>query len=448
MQCEAGNVPIRIIEPVSNKKAALFAESLVSGRQERFSSREVENLQEIKCRLKNIREHTRDNITALGEQLSSVLSRLYPGVNPVLCANSDDAVSYIQAVASGIRTISVNNSSVVARELKPALIRGNCTVINSYLSEFAVQEKMIRDYWDIPLLLENKNNPAGSFDVSLRMNGLDGQGPSGAAAKKYLAVLGVNAAGAEDGSLFFLQHFHNIAHDLADAQKVVLVIGLDKIVKTGKDAGFVAECMGVFGMESTLLGIQPAKEQVPSVADMELPPADGERELHVILLDNGRTDLSQTRFRDLLLCIGCRACNRFCPIRYSFADNNHLWTPRNYLQDFLDGCTGSLDTCLHCEACRYVCPVDIDLPALMWEAQRQPAKKHKRSFYHRILGSPELLAGAGSFIAPLANRLMHMYPVRIIMEYVTGIDRNSNLPLFHESTFRKDFKKEFLRHEK
>jgi len=156
-------------------------------------------------------------------------------------------------------------------------------------------------------------------------------------------------------------------------------------------------------MESIVLGIHPKSKPTPSIADLNLPFDDKNREIHVIILDNGRKNLIGTEFEDLFLCIGCRACNKHCPIQNSFTDGGYIWTPRNYLSQFLDGKSHSIDTCLHCEACRMECPLDIDLPHLMWNAKSEYSKKHGTSFYHKIIGEPELLAKAGTAFAFLAN---------------------------------------------
>jgi ferredoxin len=378
-------------------------------------------------------------MNALAGQLTAHLVRRYPQLSVVSAADAREAAAYISSISQGVRTLSINNSSVVIRELKPGLTGNGFTVINSYRNEFSVTERTIRDYWDLPSLLGTDDTLTDSFDVSISMAGLEEPRAGAAEVKRYLALLGVNAVSAEDGSVFFLEHFTNIHRDLTEAQKVILVIGLDKIAATREDAQFVTQCMGIFGMESVLLGIQPEEAVLPSIAELSLPPADSGRELHIILLDNGRANLLKTKYESLLLCIGCRACNRRCPIRYAFGDAGYLWTPKNYLHGFLDGRVTSLDTCLHCEACRAECPLDIDLPGLMWAAKEDYISRNRRPLYHRILGSPELLARIGTLTAPLANRIKNIGPARVLMEYMVGIDRSANLPDFNFQTFRKWF---------
>jgi len=85
--------------------------------------------------------------------------------------------------------------------------------------------------------------------------------------------------------------------------------------------------------------------------------------------------------------------------------------------------------------------VDIDLPLLMWQAKIDYISKHGRSLKHKILGMAEMLAKLGTAFAPLGNWTMRIKLARIPMEIITGIDRRTNLPMFHLQPFRKWFKK-------
>jgi L-lactate dehydrogenase complex protein LldF len=428
------DLPIWIMEPEQTEKRDVAARRLFEGGQKTAHIPETVSIDELKEQLKGVRQYARDNVTSLVEELQSTLSEKYPNVKVKSAADYIEAVTYITGIADGASTVSTNNSSSVTQELKPKLIENGFTVINSYINEFEVQEKRIRDYWDLPQLLDK--NLRGTFDTRTKLAGLPN-----IETKKYLAILGVNAVSAEDGTVFFLEHFSNIEKDLRQASKVILVVGLDKIVKTRQEAAFQTQCMGIFGMESVLLGIGPKPSELPAIDELNLPPGDKERELHLIILDNGRTRLLEGKFQDLFLCIGCRACNKHCPIRHSFTDVDYIWTPKNYLTQFLYGTSRSIDVCLHCEACHIECPVDIDLPYLMWQAKLDYVAQHGTSFYHKMLGAPELLGKLGTTFAPIANWVMGQRIIRTPMEFIIGIDRKTKLPTFYHDTFRKRFKK-------
>lgn len=430
------DLPIWILEPEPTEKRNLWTKKLYKGRQKTELITEAVSIDDIKKQLKEVRQYSRDNISELVEEFKANISKKYPQVTIKSASDSIEAVRYIKEISDGIDTISVNNSQAVVQELKPGLIANGFTVIDSYFDEIGDEEIEGIDYLGLPKLVDN--NPIGSFSVSIKMAGINSSDANGT--KKYLAVLGVNAISVDDGTAFFLQHYHNIYNDLTRAQKTILVVGLDKIVRNREDAAFQTKCMGIFGVESMLLGIHLKPGKTPSIAELELPAADKEKELHIIILDSGRMKLLETKFRDLFLCIGCRACNKLCPIRHSFADTDYIWTPRNYLSQLLYGTRNSIDICLHCEACRMECPIDIDLPQLMWQAKIDHVKKHGRPFYHKILGAPELLAQLGTAFAPVANRLMAIKLVRVLVEIITGIDRKTILPRFHFRTFRKWFR--------
>lgn len=428
------NLPIWIMEPEQTEKRDLSARKLFEGGQKAAHIPETASIDELEQQLKNVRQYAQANISSLVEELKTSLAEKYPKVKVKSAVDNVDAVTYIARISDGASTVSINNSNIVTQELKPGLIDNGFTVINSYVNEFEVNKKEIRDYWDLPQLLDK--NLRATFDTAIKMAGLpDVQ------TKEYLAVLGVNAIAAENGTVFFLEHFSNIHKDLRQASKVILVVGLDKIVRTRQEAAFQTQCMGIFGMENILLGIEPKPSGMPAIDELPLPPGDRERELHLIILDNGRIRLLEGKFRDLFLCIGCRACNKHCPIRHSFTDVDYIWTPRNYLNQFLYGTGRAIDVCLHCEACHIECPVDIDLPYLMWQAKIDYITQYGTSFRHKMLGRPEVLAKLGTIAAPIANWMMGLKLVRILMEVITGVDRRANLPTFHSQTFRRWFKK-------
>jgi len=428
------DLPIWILEPEQTEKSELTARKLFEGGEKAAHIPESVSINELKEQIKKVRQDARDNIGSLVKELQTTLSEKYPRVKVKSALDNVEAVKYITEISDGISIASINNSSIVTQELKTSLVDNGFTIINSYLREFDVEERKILDYWDLPRLFDN--NLMGTFDVAIKMSGLPD-----VANKQYLAILGVNAISAEDGTAFFLEHFTNIYKDLRLANKVILVVGLDKIVNTRHEAVFQTQCTGIFGMESVLLGIEPKSGEVPAIDELPLPLGDKERELHLIILDNGRTNLLNGKFRDLFLCIGCRACNKHCPIHHSLTNVDYIWTPRTYLNQFLYGTGRSIDICLHCEACHIECPVDIDLPYLMWQAKMDYTTQYGMSAKHKMLGRPELLAKLSTAFAPIANWMMGQKLVRIIMEVITGIDRRAKLPTFYSQTFRKWFKK-------
>jgi L-lactate dehydrogenase complex protein LldF len=113
---------------------------------------------------------------------------------------------------------------------------------------------------------------------------------------------------------------------------------------------------------------------------------DGPREVHLILLDNGRSRIhADPELRDSLRCIRCAACINHCPI-YNRLGGHAYGTVYpgpigTVLEPQLQGLAGQgelASASTLCGACGEVCPVRIPLPRLInrlrWEAVRPGVK--------------------------------------------------------------------------
>jgi L-lactate utilization protein LutB len=416
------------MEPDSQINRQALAEAFFKSRREAVRSDSKFNDRQFKAELRQVREQVLVKSGTLVDNFISGLRRHFPGSNILFANDAFSAVSHINVIAGKTKTISTNNSDVTNRETKSLLIQMGFEVINAYSYEYEVAEGRFGDYWSLPALLAS--GIRGSFRTAVEFNGVETNVHSNAT-KQYVALLGVSSA-ATDGSMYFLEHMHNIEKDLGQAGKVIIVVGQDKIVGSRQEAEMVAGAMGIYGMESALLAIQPRSRESPLAKEFPDAPPQSIRELNIIILDNGRSKLLESGYRDLLLCIGCRACNRHCPIRQAFTALDYPWTPRAYLAEFLAGRTDSLDVCLHCEACRLHCPLGIDLPGLMWKARL--GRQSSVTLGQKLLGRPETIARLGSTAAPVANWSIGKRPVRWLIQKLFRIDSRAHLPRFQRNS--------------
>jgi len=148
---EAG-LPICVMEPNSRTRAYSTVGKLVGRLLETPVILQPTTIDEIKQRLKRVREYYRDNMDVLVEQLRRNLAEKCPGVRVKSAIDSLEAVEYIVENSEGINIVSTNNSRVVDQELKPGLASRGYTVINSYLDEFDVEGKETRDFTEVPVL--------------------------------------------------------------------------------------------------------------------------------------------------------------------------------------------------------------------------------------------------------------------------------------------------------
>ena len=249
---------------------------------------------------------------------------------------------------------------------------------------------------------------------------------------KYVGLLGVNAASAEDGAIVFLQHMHNIRSIVTQAEKIILVVTLDKLVRCYHDAVFQTKCMAAFGAESLPLGFQKPEKGIVNLKKLQISETTKQANtIHLILLDNGRSEMLNTAYRDLLACIGCRACLRVCPASGFFSMDTRL-SPRDYIYSFLSGTIPSVEQCIQCKSCRTACPLGIDIPGFIREARINRSRGNRPVADH-LLANAELFERIGS-TAPNVSKIIYDNSVlRWLGEKIAGISRKRNIPKMHRS---------------
>jgi L-lactate utilization protein LutB len=396
-------------------------------------------LDSIKAHLKELRESTRSNHSTLLEQLKRTLEQ-YSNFNLLYAENAKKAASQIMRIAGNTNIASINKSSVVVNELRPELkplgLKTNLRYFTEF-NNFDVEsfKRRVEDYWSVPDI--HSKGLVESFEVQKQYRRLNMAG-----LRDYIAILGVNAISAEDGTVFFLQHMSNISKDIDQSKKLILVVSVEKILKDREAALFHTRAMGIFGLESILLSLAPNLSEIYDFEQLPVLSAPEGREIHLIILDNGRTQLLNEGYSDLFLCIDCRACTRQCPIgERLLVDRGMIYSPKNYVLAFLQGAVPPLDECLHCDRCEVECPISIDIPTFIWKTQIEYNKKFGRSLKKRVLDNPELMAKMGKWTAPVSNWVKNLSIARWIMESFADIHRDAKLPTFHRRTFREWFKR-------
>jgi glycerol-3-phosphate dehydrogenase subunit C len=395
-------------------------------------------------RLRAIRVDTAEHLDELLGQLTGTLREQY-GLTPLEATGAQQAAREIARLAGSSRRVLVNRSSTVA-ELLPHLKERGLEVVETYDGQFVHPDQGVERYWQL--------DPASAEAAweTFHPQSIQATRPVPPQQSTDIGVLGVNVIAAQDGTVFFVQHLFNISEILARASKVVLVIGVERVVRDRDAGALVARAQARYGMLSVALGVPrrggDTEGQVPAGQGLiSLPPAcdaigrsrqapKQRTPLHIILLDNGRRAwLADPRYRDLFLCIGCRGCLLECPTAPYFGRETG-WTPRDYLTAFLRGDNPELRKCVTCGRCRTLCPLDIDLPAMISEAQAGTTTWQDQ-FYCRI----GTLFQASSLSAPVSNWLFNWPWARLPMEWVSGMDRERKLPRFHRSTFLRQYRR-------
>jgi len=424
-------------------RSALLMEPDLSGKRRRFArtlldpkaAPRQQSVEDLKAELRRVRDHSLAHLDALVGELTSRLAGA-PGLELSFAEDAEQAVEVIEAIRDGT-PVAISKSAVVGKELKPALEAAGVPVIETYFDQFEPFESRFEHLWQLPRIDDEAvvDSFGGTKDlVALRASSFKRQG-----CKRLTGLLGVNAISAQDGSVVLFQHMHNIRDIFTQAEKLILVVGLDKIVADLDAALLQTKCMAIFGWGLVPLSIRGSAERKERGENLPFR-APGERAagtVHLILLDNGRSGLLGTPYEDLIACIGCRACSKDCP-SFPFFEGGAGWSPKEYIYFHVTGKRASPDLCLQCRACQLDCPLNIDLPRMIVDARIAVMAKQGR-FTDRMLADVEAMGKVGSSMPGVAGAAASNKAVRWLGEWVAGVSEERELPRFQRTTFEKWF---------
>jgi len=189
-------------------------------------------------------------------------------------------------------------------------------------------------------------------------------------AKYFAANVGITGANfliADTGSVVIVTNEGNADLTQTLPPVHIVVTSIEKIVPTFADA---ATLLRVLARSAT--GQEFSTYTTVATGPRRAGDADGPAAFHVVLLDNGRSELLSGKFRDILRCIRCGACLDHCPVYLAIGGHAYgtVYTgPMGAaLSPALFGlaATGHLaEASSFCGRCESVCPMHIPLPRLM-----------------------------------------------------------------------------------
>jgi len=211
-------------------------------------------------------------------------------------------------------------------------------------------------------------------------------------ARASLGISGVNFAVAETGSILLLENEGNIRLSTTLPPVHVALMGIEKLLPRVSDLEVFLRLLPRSGTGQHLTSYQSLLTGPPARLGQE-----GPRELHIVLVDNGRSGmLADEHERETLACIRCGACLNTCPVYRQVGGHAYGSVYPGPIGSILtpqlagDAAAGELPFASSlCGACRDVCPVKIDIPGLLLrqraraaesKADDPPAAEERRAF--------------------------------------------------------------------
>ena len=215
--------------------------------------------------------------------------------------------------------------------------------------------------------------------------------------RKFLSarvgVSGANFAVAETGTLSVVESEGNGRMCLTLPETLITVMGIEKLVPTWQDLEVFLQLLP---RSSTGERMNPYTSMWTGVH-----PGDGPQEVHLVLLDNGRTAaLADEVGRQALHCIRCSACLNVCPVYERTGGHAYgsvypgpigaILSPQ--LTGVEDNPSLPFASSL-CGACYDVCPVKINIPEVLVHLRARHVEERRAT---RIVPNAEELAMAAA----------------------------------------------------
>ena len=348
---------------------------------------ELESLRDIG---EAIRQHALANLPQLLVQLEERLTAA--GVQVHWAETAQEANAIIHGIAVGAHARSIIKGKSMASEeieLNHYLEERGIHCLESDMGEYIVQladEKP--SHIVMPAIHKTKQDIAALFERHIPEAGysddVDTLIQTGRRALRQafvdadIGLSGVNFAAADTGTLWLVENEGNGRLSTTVPDVHIAVMGMEKVV---------AKLEHIVPLAS-LLTRSATGQAITTYFNLISGPRrpgekDGPRQLHLVLLDNGRTQAySDEQLRATLQCIRCGACMNHCPVYARIGGHAYGTTYPGPIGKIISPhllgleATADLATASSlCGACGEVCPVRIPIPSLLVRL-REEANRH------------------------------------------------------------------------
>ncbi len=327
---------------------------------------------------KRIKEHALAHLDQYLEQLEASVQKL--GGHVHWAATAEDARRLIVDIArqAGCRR-AVKSKSMTSEEvhLNPALEAAGIEVTETDFGEFVLQLAGERpSHLVAPAVHHTRESIAAILSRHTGVllpddpQALAQTGRALLREKFYhadLGITGANFAVAETGTLVLVTNEGNGRLTTTCPRVHVALVGMEKVIPRLEDLPVFLKLLARAATGQTL------SVYTTILTGPRRPgEADGPEEFHLVLLDNGRSRVLATPYRESLQCIRCGACLNACPVYRRIGGHAY--------GGVYGGPIGSILTPLYdsvaenpllphasslCGACQAACPVKINIPHML-----------------------------------------------------------------------------------
>ncbi|EMP4186591.1 iron-sulfur cluster-binding protein [Proteus mirabilis] len=370
----------QVHDQIMQKAVANAQETIGRNRQKMVD--ELGHWEDWRDRAAQIRDHVLANLDAYLYQLSEKIEQ--HGGHVFFAQTKEEASQYILNIAKEKKAKKiVKAKSMVTEEigLNPVLENAGINVIETDLAEFILQQaKDAPSHVVVPAIHKNRAQIHQIFHDKLGYNGSDTPEEMTRFVRQNIrddfftadiGITGCNFAVAETGSVCLVTNEGNARLSTTLPKTHIAVMGMERIAPTFKEVDILITMLA-----RSAVGLRLTGYNTWLTGPKENDNVDGPEDFHLVIVDNGRSKIIGSEFKDILRCIRCGACMNTCPAYRHIGgqgyDSIYPGPVGAVLTPLLGGYKDFKNlpyVCSLCTACDSVCPVKIPLSNLI--------KKHR-----------------------------------------------------------------------
>ena len=365
---------------------------LLDGRTAAWAA--LDGVEELRDRAHAIRMQVIDDLDGHVDRFVAALEAA--GGRAHVCATAEDARATVARICAGAGLAAKSKSMLSEEiELNGALEEAGLEVVETDLGEYILQLAGEHPVHIIAPAIEKT-----AEDVAVLLSAVEGAQVEpqlealAQAARRQLrrvferadvGITGANFAVSDTGSICLVTSEGNGGLVTALPRVHVALLGMERLVPTLDDLAVLLQLLARSGTGQTLTSYtrlltgprRPGEE-------------DGPEELHVVIVDNGRTGLLRGRYREMLACIRCGACLNVCPVyrkagggAYGPVYSGPMGAVLVPLLAGLERAPSLPHASSLCGACTDACPVKIPLHELLLDLRRDLVEERIAPWWER-----------------------------------------------------------------
>jgi L-lactate dehydrogenase complex protein LldF len=358
---------------------------------------DLENLEEIRTEAAAIRDRALATLDVWLERFEEEATRRGTHVHWAETHEDINRIVLEIAARTGVRK-AIKSKSMVSEEshLNVALEKAGVDVVETDLGEYIVQlageapshiiaPAIHKTRDDVADLFHEHHGTPRKSDIGeltmearqvLRSHFLSGD----------MGISGANFLIAETGSILLVTNEGNGRMVSTLPRVHVVITGIEKVIPTLEDASCILR----------VLTRSATGQSISNYVTLNTGPkrpgdTDGPEEMHVIIVDAGRSRLIGSDMQEALRCIRCGACMNHCPVYQNIGGHAYGWVYPGPIGSVLTpnyiGLENALDlpnAATLCNQCGVVCPVRIPLPELMRKLREKQTARGLRPWQERL----------------------------------------------------------------